>query len=215
MVAMFFFIIAIRDPSSLWVNHLIVLNLVLFLPPRLLSLGLWLLRALSTIMHEQINPTKADNFPAPASMQLPMTLVIMPCYRESLTAVLASVNSVAQSIYPQDRIHIFLSFDGSQNLDTFTQLVNTVRAKEKASRPFLCAEVALGNGLLTICLFEHCGKAHCQGKTVDYIKQYHHEYFQEPSDASILYLDSDTIICRSALRLFATRLVNTNVQLLG
>ena len=163
-------------------------------------------------MHEQIDLTKSNDCLAPSSMQLPMTLVIMPCYGESLATVLASVSSVAQSSYPYHRIHIFLSFDGSQNLDTFAQVVDTVGAREETSRPFPCAEIALGNAKLTICLFEHCGKAHCQGQTIDYIKQYHREYFQTPSDTCVLFLDSDTTICRSALRLFATRLVSANVQ---
>ena len=215
MVAAFFFILAVRDSSSMWVNRLVILNMTLFLLPRFLSLGLSLFRASNAIRHGQIDLAKVDGCLTTTSTQLPMTLVIMPCYGESLATVLASVNSVTQSIYPCHRIHIFLSFDGSENLKTFAQVVDAVGARKKTPRPFPCAEVALGNAMLTICLFKRCGKAHCQGQTINYIKQHHHKYFQTPSDTCVLFLDSDTTICQSALRLFAARLVSADVHRLS
>jgi hypothetical protein len=215
VAATFFFVFAIRDPSSVWVEYLVMLNVTLFFPPRLILLGGGLLRALNTTSNEQMDPMGADDCPTLISMQLPLTLVIMPCHRELLAVVLASVNSVAQSTYTHDRIHIFLSFDGPQNMDIFAQLVETVGARENASRQFPCAEISIGNAKLTVCLFEHGGKARCQRQTVDYIKRYHDEYFQSASDTYVLLLDSDTIICQSALRLLATRLVSTDVHLVG
>lgn len=160
-----------------------------------------------------MDQTGTDTYPTPISMQLPMTLVIMPCYRESLAVVLASVNSVAQSTYTHDQIHIFLSFDGLQNMDIFARLVDTVGARQNASRQFPCAETSIRNAKLTVCLFEHGGKPRCQGQTMDYIKQYHHKYLQKASNTCVLLLDSDTIINRSALWLLATRLVSINVHL--
>lgn len=215
MAATFVFLVAISDPSSVWVKKLVFLNLTLFSIPRFILLCGGLLRALKTTSYEPIAPKEAEDRSTPISMQLPMTVVIMPCHRESLAVVLASVNSVAQSTYTHDRIHIFLSFDGLQNTDIFAKLVDTVGARKNASRQFPCAEIGIGNAKLTVCLFEHGGKPRCQGQTMKYIKRYHDEYFQRASDTCILLLDSDTIIHPTAVRLLATRLVSTDVDLVG
>ena len=196
----------------MWLKYLVILNATLFFPPRFIALGGGLLRALTTARHEQIDPKKVEGYLTSILVQLPMTLVIVPCHREPLAAVLASVNSVAHSVYTHNRIHIFLSFDGPQNMNIFTELVAIIGARKNNSFKFPCAETNIGNAQLTICLFEHGGKDRCQYHTLEYIKRHHPRYFQSMFDTCVLLLDSDTTLHRSALWLFATRLVGDNVR---
>ena len=212
MVATFVLVLTLEDPSSLWINGLVILNLTLFFASRCILLSGGLLRAIKTTSHHQMDLTRADANPTPISAQLPMTLVIIPCYLEPLASVLASVNSVAHSVYTHDQIHIFLSFDGPQNMDVYAQFVNTVGARKNSSRQSPCAEISIGNAMLTVCMFEHGGKRRCQAQTMAYMKQYHDEYFQNVSDTCILLLDSDTTIDRWTLQLLATRVVSNDVN---
>ena len=212
MGATFVLVLTLKNPSSVWIKELVILNVILFLAPRFVLLSGGFLRALKATSHHQMDPTRADADTTPISAQLPMTLVIIPCYQESLASVLASVNSVAHSVYTHNQIHIFLSFDGPQNMDVYSQFVNTVGARKNTSRRSPCAEISIGNARLTVCIFEHGGKRRCQAHTMDYMKQYHDEYFQNVPNTCILLLDADTTIDRWTLQLLATRVVSTDVN---
>ncbi|KAK1761862.1 hypothetical protein QBC33DRAFT_317262 [Phialemonium atrogriseum] len=208
-VARFFFVLAITHSSNPWLGRLVLLNVILFLPARIVTLSGGILTALRMRKHEKLELTDADRHREPSlstTPKSPMTLVIIPCYREPLSMVMASIDSVATSAYNRDRIHIFLSFDGPQNNAVFKQISRIAKAKTAPSRESLCAEGVIGDVNLTLCVFEHGGKTQCQGQTVDCIKRYHGNYMETASDTCVLFLDSDTTIQPSALRLLGAQL---------
>lgn len=122
--------------------------------------------------------------------------------------IMNAMNSVATSTYDGSRIHIFISFDGFHNQAVFMELLKVTKATIHYSDKSIHAQGKAGTVGLTLSIFEHGGKTHCQEQTVNYIRAFHSNYVENASETCVLFLDADTVINQSALRLFGGRLVS-------
>ncbi|CAI6330869.1 unnamed protein product [Periconia digitata] len=128
-------------------------------------------------------------------------LVIIPCHKEPLDIIVASLTSVFATQYPN--LHVFVSFDGSENKEAFSGLAKKFEATFQDRFPYACAEARVNGTMLTLLLFGHGGKPQCQKNTLDHIMSVHSKLVVEETYA--LFLDSDTTIPKYALSLLAER----------
>ena len=212
-MATYFFILAAMNPYSPWLSPLALLNVALYLPDRIITVcGASIAAFHARKSHQYPNP-QSDTQDDSESKELlgddlPITLVIIPCYREPLSAILDTIHSAAASTYDSNRIHIFVSFDGFQNRSVFLELLKIAGTTFCHANKSLHAQGEISGVRITLSAFEHGGKTHCQGQTMDYIRAVHSNYIEAASDVSILFLDADTTICQSTLQLFGRRLVS-------
>lgn len=218
-MATYFFILAVTNPYSPWLRPLALLNVALYLPDRIITVcGASVAAFHARKSHQHPNPgtdTRDDGESQELLghdlHDLPITLVIIPCYREPLSAILDTIHSAAASTYDSNRIHIFVSFDGFQNRSVFLELLKIAGATFRHANKSVHAQGEISGVRITLSAFEHGGKTHCQGRTMDYIREAHSNYMEAASDVSILFLDADTTICQSTLQLFGRRLVSYSI----
>ena len=192
----------------LWLTPwLMALNLVLFCPPRLVTLACHAIRLRSQDNRIMRSSSEQKHCHALLPSDLPMILVVIPCYRETEAVLLATLYSVARSTYPVERLHIFLSFDGTANLPLFNQLVEILGAEPGPTCISRCAEGFIDDTKISIQLFEHAGKAQCQSQTLGHVRKYHSQYAESNTDTHVLLLDSDTVLPPNALSLLSTSMV--------
>lgn len=212
LTAVGFFILAAVNPKHPRLDSLIILNGVLYFPPKFVSLTCAMYRAMKTMTwnRETLVTIEKHNEESDNTNKWPMVLVIASCHKEKVDVVLDSINSVARSQYPPDRMHIFLCLDGRENMHIFTKVVEAIGVQHCLRQPaFPGIETTLGNSKLTIFVFEHGGKTRCQGRALEHIWRNHPEYIARPLDTCVLLLDTDTILDKTALILLTVRLVRT------
>lgn len=133
---------------------------------------------------------------------------MIPCHLESKAIALATVASVLDSSYPNERLHIFLSMDGEENQFLAREIAKGlgIAFQEGCCLPY--ADVWMNGIRLTISIFPHGGKPNCLANTVDFIQRNHKLYLQSPTDTHVLMLDSDTVVSADMITLAASRLVS-------
>lgn len=145
----------------------------------------------------QLTETRGEDSKDPDA--LPYVLVVIPCHLESKPVLVATLDSVLNSPYSSERLHIFLSMDGEQNLQLSEEIARDfgIVKTEKCYTPY--ADFVLERARLTICVFEHGGKPNCLARTVEYIHRNHGEYFRSLVQTHVMMLDSDTTVPEGAI----------------
>jgi cellulose synthase/poly-beta-1,6-N-acetylglucosamine synthase-like glycosyltransferase len=135
---------------------------------------------------------------------LPIIIAIIPCYREPIEILFDTVESLIHSDYPAHLLHVFVSFDGLENKDSFLETAKFFKAsigEESTDANALVAGIKVA-----IHIFEHGGKTRCQANTMKKI-QNRQGYLRDVNNTFVLLLDSDTRIERHSLRSFAQIIV--------
>ncbi|OSS44076.1 hypothetical protein B5807_11234 [Epicoccum nigrum] len=200
------FLYEVGFPNAL-VSPLLILNLVLYFPHRLLSWTCALQR-----LHQQrpgsisvIPPRGSDESEALLPPFLPTIVAIIPCHGEPEDVLLASVRSLMNSDYPSDQLHIVVAFDGLENSQLHNRVSSILSAEAKPGGRHPISRTATGIDV-TLCLFEHGGKPRCQRNALEYIRNARPHLLQSPDEVAVLMMDSDTTIPTESLRLFADRM---------
>jgi len=136
----------------------------------------------------------------------PIVLVIMPCYREPENILMDSIQAVLAADYPQHCIRFMISFDGLEHRSAFKFVVETLGAT-CIDTGVPTAIAVIHNIQITISLFEHGGKRHCQAKSLDMLYSRFGDQFIEPEDMYLMLVDSDTRLAANALKTFSGYMV--------
>jgi cellulose synthase/poly-beta-1,6-N-acetylglucosamine synthase-like glycosyltransferase len=126
---------------------------------------------------------------------IPMVIIIIPCYREDRTTLLDTLGSVLRLDYPKDRVHVFLAFDGYDNKTVFHDLSTELSCTQPSSCRDGHVMVSQQFGCsVTLCLFKHGGKLHAQWNTLAYLRHQHPDYLSCVPRSLVLFVDSDTTL---------------------
>ena len=135
----------------------------------------------------------------------PMVAILIPVYNEEEEVLIRSVDSVIQSVYPQDKKHLFVSFDDLRRGSLFNRLIKHLCAK---SSDFMTEYEQMKNNQLhdiepisisgtvegmqvTVSTFVHAGKRLTQSNTYKLIYE---KYSTTAADAYVLPMDSDVYL---------------------
>lgn len=154
-----------------------------------------------------VESSQVEEEPLLTSDSLPMILVIMPCHKEPTDVLLDSVNFLLKSDYPSHLLHLFLSFDGYENKETFLAAI-TFFGAIVSEESTTTAEGYASGIRITISIFDHGGKTRCQGNTFSYIQHNYKAYFIGTDNTFALLLDSDTRLGKRSLRSLAQTTVS-------
>lgn len=200
------FLPGIREASDKVFLLLVYINVLLFFSFHVVS---WVsaIRKLAVPDANEYTVVKGNLGTQAGAMALPLVFVIMPCHREPDDSLIDSVRAVLNADYPSHRLRFFISFDGTQNEDSFQYLVKELGATciESTTR----TATALVKGVrITISLFEHGGKVHCQAKTLGLVRECLAGSHTDISKDFLLLVDSDTRVARNSLQVFAQTTVD-------
>lgn len=121
--------------------------------------------------------------------------IIIPCWREESSILEQTLNSIVACNYPRSKLRIYLSFDGldrREQIDGIKRLCCILDEKEHNSQAESTYETNFKGHNLTLSVFEHGGKRHCQKRTFEQLT------FREESsvlkESFVLFLDSDNFL---------------------
>ncbi|KAI8913181.1 chitin synthase-domain-containing protein [Entophlyctis helioformis] len=125
--------------------------------------------------------------------RIPQMIVVMPIYNEDPEALKTAVHSVVQSIYPQARMTVFLSFDDDKESDLYLDLMQFLTKSDKhepGKFPESCIVKYMGVRFV-VNRFPHGGKRNTQALTFEQIQT----MFSAVEDSAyVLFIDSDIIL---------------------
>ena len=124
--------------------------------------------------------------------------------------ILNCVQSVLDSDYPAEKMHVFLSFDGFEERDTFREIVEVLTTRGVIADDFERVDILVREHRMAISMFEHGGKQRCQGNTMAYIKRNHPEYLRDVDGTWVLFIDSDTCVNAESISWLAAAKVNSS-----
>ncbi|KAE8154420.1 chitin synthase-domain-containing protein [Aspergillus avenaceus] len=126
----------------------------------------------------------------------PKIVVLMPVYKEDPAVLIKAIESVVNSEYPSNCIHVFLSYDGGKVDEPFLQVIRYLEISvpiEKIEEATSIDLIYEGVGI-TVSRFKHGGKRHCQKETCRLINKTYKKYLQKHDDLFMLFIDSDCIL---------------------
>lgn len=132
----------------------------------------------------------------------PKTMVLMPCYNEEPDVLLTAINSVVESHYPASCMHVFLSFDGDQVNELYTQTLKSLGVPVPLKRYPKSIDLIYENVRITVSRFPHGGKRNCQKLTFKLMSKIYAKYMERNDDLFVLFIDSDCILDKSCIRNF-------------
>ena len=138
----------------------------------------------------------------------PMVAILIPVYNEEEDVLIRSVDSVIESVYPQDRKHLFVSFDDAKRGSLFNSLIKHLcerssdfkdeyEQQKMKSSSFQYEEEpvtisATVDGMrVTVSTFVHAGKRLTQSQTYNLIRD---TYAGMAANAYVLSMDSDVYL---------------------
>lgn len=151
---------------------------------------------------KSLDPT--GNSPNTDTSKDPQVIIIVPSYHEDPKTLESTLNAVVASEYPRPRLHIHLSFDGLGQIEEigsvkkFLGLASFGRDGAHEST----YETNFRGCRLTLSVFRHGGKRHCQKRTFEQIKL--HGSMPSLSTSLIMLLDSDTFLHHDCIREFVS-----------
>ncbi|KAI9142603.1 chitin synthase-domain-containing protein [Paraphysoderma sedebokerense] len=158
----------IKNPEKFRNDYLAVFYGVYVGPPILIAIISIFKLVHSTVSHRMYQKKKAETLPSPVSHSVesfkayPNVIILVPTYKEPLPNILSTINAIAASDYPKDRIHVYLGFDElevQETIFTLTRLLSGEGFLEHAS-PIHSDEKAMKyNGLAQLRSFRNSGSS--------------------------------------------------------
>lgn len=132
----------------------------------------------------------------------PKVVVVMPVYNEEPTVLLKAIHSVVESDYPASCLHVFLSFDGEPSEDLWNHIAMRLGIPIAARKRARSIDVVYHSVRVTVSIFPHGGKRHCQKRTFKLIDRIYTDYLDRSDDLFILFIDSDCILHKVCIQNF-------------
>ncbi|KAJ5620091.1 hypothetical protein N7510_004075 [Penicillium lagena] len=132
----------------------------------------------------------------------PKTVVVMPVYKEKPEVLIKAVDSVVESDYPTNCIHVFLSYDGNAVDESYLQVITHLGVPLLFHSYPQSIDVVYKGARVTISRFIHGGKRHCQKQTFKLIDKVYADYLKRNDDLFLLFIDSDCLIDKLCLQNF-------------
>jgi len=132
----------------------------------------------------------------------PKIVIVMPCYKEEPEVLITAIDSVVDCDYPPSCIHVFLSFDGSQEDELYLKTIGRLGVPLSLDTYPKSIDVTYRTARITVSRFPHGGKRHCQKATFKLIDKVYTSYLKRNDDLFILFIDSDCILDRVCLQNF-------------
>ncbi|KNG86833.1 hypothetical protein ANOM_004910 [Aspergillus nomiae NRRL 13137] len=132
----------------------------------------------------------------------PKTVIVMPVYKENPTVLIKAINSVVDSDYPSNCIHVFLSYDGVIIDEPYLRVIHHLGIPICLDTYPQSIDVTYRGARITVSRFKHGGKRYCQKLTFKLISQVYEEYNTKHDDLFMLFIDSDCILDRLCLQNF-------------
>ncbi|KZF23365.1 glycosyltransferase family 2 protein [Xylona heveae TC161] len=124
----------------------------------------------------------------------PKVIIFMPCYNEQLDVLLTAIDSIVECDYPTPCLHIFLSFDGEQEKDSYAKTLERLDIPASISKYPGAIDIVRNGVRITVSKFPHGGKRHCQKLTFQLAEKMYGEYAAQRDDLFVLFIDSDCIL---------------------
>ncbi|KAL2754572.1 glycosyltransferase family 2 protein [Sodiomyces alcalophilus JCM 7366] len=132
----------------------------------------------------------------------PKVVIVMPCYKEEPDVLITAVDSVVDCDYPASCIHVFLSFDGSDQDDLYLSTIERLGVPMILNSYPRSIDVTYKSARITVSRFPHGGKRHCQKSTFKLIDRVYEAYLRRNDNLFLLFIDSDCILDRHCLQNF-------------
>ncbi|KAJ3060578.1 hypothetical protein HDU98_003477, partial [Podochytrium sp. JEL0797] len=163
------------------------------------------------------------NLPATSTCQ-PQVAVIMPIYNEPIASLMQAINSVTESKYPSERLHLVLAFDADEISPLFRAVVycltsnnphpdytilstqnglTSLGMSNDASNYAALQNATYRGVFVTICRFPHGGKRHAQKCSFEHLEGIYQGLLVKPL---LLFIDSDIELDGEAILEFVEEL---------
>lgn len=132
----------------------------------------------------------------------PKAVVVMPVYKEDPAVLVKAIDSVVDSDYPRNCIHVFLSYDGVAVDETYLRVIHRLGISIALETYPQSIDVVYKGVRITVSRFEHGGKRNCQKQTFKLIDKVYSDYIQYKDDLFMLFIDSDCVLDKFCLQNF-------------
>ncbi|KAJ5561720.1 hypothetical protein N7535_003819 [Penicillium sp. DV-2018c] len=132
----------------------------------------------------------------------PKTVIVMPVYKEEPSILIKAINSVVDSDYPANCIHVFLSYDGDNVDEPYLRVLEHLGVQANMTSYPQSIDCTYKGARITVSRFKHGGKRRCQKHTFKLIDKVYAEYLKRNDDLFVLFIDSDCILDRLCLQNF-------------
>ncbi|KAL5361790.1 chitin synthase-domain-containing protein [Aspergillus floccosus] len=132
----------------------------------------------------------------------PKAVVVMPVYKENPDVLVKAIDSVVDSDYPRNCIHVFLSYDGVAIDEPYLRILHHLGIPIALETYPQSIDMIYKGARITVSRFEHGGKRHCQKRTFQLIDKVYANYLQYNDDLFMLFIDSDCILDKFCLQNF-------------
>ncbi|KAF5859566.1 hypothetical protein ETB97_002741 [Aspergillus alliaceus] len=129
----------------------------------------------------------------------PKIMVVIPAYKEDPAVLIKALDSVVNSDYPLNCIHVFLSYDGG-HIDPYLRMMKHLGIPISLNTYPPSIDVMYKGVRVTVSRFKHGGKRHCQKLTFRLIDRVYAEYNRRYGNLFMLFIDSDCNLDRLCLQ---------------
>ncbi|KKK20038.1 chitin synthase D [Aspergillus rambellii] len=132
----------------------------------------------------------------------PKIVIIIPVYKEDPEVLIKAVDSIVESEYPAQCVHVFLSYDGGLIDEHYLRVISHLGIPISLESYPQSMDVTYRRTRITVSRFKHGGKRHCQKQTFKLIDKVYAEYLRRHDNLFILFVDSDCMLDRFCLQNF-------------
>ena len=131
-------------------------------------------------------------------------MIVMPIYNETPEALWKGIESVKNSDYNLDKIHLYLAFDDDKEPDAFKYIMKKWNKNYTENDKVINIEDKIK---ISVCRFTHGGKKSAQKGAYKMIKK---NYKEELQESFLLFIDSDIQLKEDALYQFVKHMNKYN-----
>ena len=132
----------------------------------------------------------------------PKVCLVLPCYNELPEILLRTVDSIVDCEYPPSCLHVFLSFDGDEENESYLNTIDRLGVPITLEHYPKSIDVSYRSCRITLSRFTHGGKRGCQKKTFKLIDKVYAEYLRRNDNLFLLFIDSDCILDKVCIQNF-------------
>ncbi|KAJ3322188.1 hypothetical protein HDV06_003248 [Boothiomyces sp. JEL0866] len=147
------------------------------------------------------------------SGRLSSKIIVMPIYNEDKDALINAVESIVQSVYPANKMVVYLSFDSDEISDLYLHLMKYLAGGEELPKSAYRERVLIIYQRIHFIVnrFPHGGKRNTQAATFEQITD---AYEGREKGTFVLFIDSDIILHRDCMLEFL-RAMEDNKEMVG